>query len=400
MLKNNTVLKILSLVIAVFLWFYVMGEVNPTTAQTIENIPVELLNQNTLAQRDLAIQGGDSFAVDVVVEGKRADLNKLDKSKIKATADIFGYEKGENYVPVLVEVPDNVTIKQVKTPKIQVTLEELISVYKKISVKFTGKTASNTEPGNVSVSPNEIEVKGAKSIVNSVDTVQAEVDASEITAELKTFTATPTAIGGNGEPIYGVSLSAETVDVQAALYYTKTVPLKVEVKGRVPDAYEMTDITVPDKITIRGPKDTVDTITSVTAEPVDISKVTASTTLPVKVDLPKDVEVAGDSDNIGVKIKIKGLSTKTVKVNTKNSEIKNLNKGFSAYINTAEIAVTVTGTEKLVETISSDDFTVSVDLKGLKEGNHSVAVKVVSKKDLSSMKIKPEKVEITINEES
>ncbi len=29
MLKNNTVLKILSLLIAIVLWMYVMGEVNP-----------------------------------------------------------------------------------------------------------------------------------------------------------------------------------------------------------------------------------------------------------------------------------------------------------------------------------------------------------------------------------
>ena len=36
MLKNNTVLKILSLLIAMGLWFYVIGEVNPTVVQTIE----------------------------------------------------------------------------------------------------------------------------------------------------------------------------------------------------------------------------------------------------------------------------------------------------------------------------------------------------------------------------
>ncbi|WP_269478053.1 YbbR-like domain-containing protein [Hominibacterium faecale] len=397
MLKNNTILKILSLLIAIFLWFYVMGEINPTTSQTFENIPVELLNVDTLDQRDLAIQGGANFSVDVVVEGKRADLNSLDKEKIKATADVFGYEEGENYVPVSVQLPDNVSLGQIKTPKIKVILEELVSVYKQISVKFTGKTPSGTEPGNVSVSPTEIEVKGAKSVVNSVKAVQAEVKASEITDDEQSFSAVPVAVDGNHEPVYDVSLSAESVEVQATLFYTKTVPLKVEIKGAVPSSYEMTDLSVPDEISIRGPKSAVEDITSVTADPVNISKVKASTTLKIHPNLPQGVELADESKGIGVKIKIKGLSTKTITLSTKNSEIKNVEDGLNAYINTAEVKATVTGSEEMLKDLEASDFKLEVDLKGLKAGNHTVAVKVTSDKEFNSLKINPEKVEITIN---
>lgn len=400
MLKNNTVLKILSLLIAVFLWVYVMGEINPTTTQTIENIPVELLNENTLAQRDLAIQGSSSFAVDIIVEGKRAELNEVDKDNIKATADIFGYEEGENYVPVLVAVPDNVTLKEIKTPKIQVAIEELISVYKSISVKFTGKTEAGTEPGKVSTSPTQIEVKGAKSVVNNVDSVRAEVKASEIADELETYTATPVAVNRNGDPIYDVTLSAETIEVQAALYYTKTVPLKVEIKGSVPETYEVTDTFIPEEVSIRGPKADVDGISSVTADPVDISKVTASTTLTIRPKLPKGVEVSDNSKKIGVIIKIKGLTTKTIHLSTKYSELKNLQQGLNAYVNTADIAVTVTGKERLVKNLKADDFHVSINLKDMKEGNHSVKVKVTSDEEFNSMQIKPETVEITINKQT
>lgn len=397
MLKNNTVLKILSLLIAMFLWFYVMGEINPTTTQTIENVPVKLLNENTLKQRDLAIQGSSGFTVSIVVEGKRAELNRMDKDKIKATADVFGYEKGENYVPVVVEVPDNVTLKEIKTPKILVNLEELISVYKKISVKFTGSTAPGTEPGNVTTNPAEIEVKGARSVVNSVDSVRAEVKASEVSDEMQTFNATPIAINQRGDPVYDVTLSAGSVEVQAALLYTKKVPLKVEIKGSVPAEYQVTDIYVPDEISIRGPKDAVEGIARVTAEPVDISKVTASTTLAIHPRLPRGVEVADTSRKIGIGIKIKGLSTKTVHLSTKNCQLKNLQDGLTAYVNTAEVAVTVTGPESLVKDINADDFSLSMDLRGMKEGNHTAGIRVTSKQEFNSMVIKPEMVEITIN---
>lgn len=397
MLKNNTVRKILSLLIAIFLWVYVMGEVNPTITKTISNIPVELLNENTLEQRGLAVQESSEFAVSIEVKGKRADLNSLEKSEITATADLFGYKEGENEVPVTVEVPDNITLEAIKTPNIKVTLEELVSVYKEITVDFAGKTESGTEPGNVTVSPDEIEVKGAKSAVDIVKNVKAEVDASKITDEERTFNVEPKAVDKNGDIVSGVTLSAKTVQVQAVLCYTKTVPLKVEVTGSVPEKYQVTDILIPKKITIRGPKASLDKITSISADPVDISDVTASTTLKIDPRLPQGVELADSSADIGVTVKIKGLDTRTITLPAKNSRIRNLSDGLSAYVNTAEVEVTVTGSETLLKDIGADDFVLSVDLEGLKEGNHTVPVKITSDKKFNSLEIKPETVEVTIN---
>lgn len=397
MLKNNTVLKILSLLIAIFLWVYVMGEVNPTITKTISNIPVELLNENTLAQRDLALQKDSDFYVAVEVTGKRAELNSLEKSKIKATADLFGYKEGENEIPVAVDVPDNITLKRIKTPKIKVTLEKQVSVYKDVTVSFTGKTEKNTEPGNITVLPEEIEVKGAKSAVDTVKSVQAEISAEKITDKERNFSVKPEAVDKDGNIVSDVTLSAEEVQVRSVLYYTKTVPLKVEVTGSVPEKYQVTDISVPEEISIRGRKDSLDRISNISAEPVDISNVTASTTLEIKPQLPEGVEVAQRSENIGVAVKIKGLDTTSVTLPAKSIRIKNLARGLNAYVNTAEVQVTVTGSQSLLENISAGDFALSVDLKGLNEGKHTAAIKVTSDKEFNSMEIKPQKVEITIN---
>ena len=40
MLENKNVLKIISLIIAILLWVYVMGEVNPDTKEKISDIEV------------------------------------------------------------------------------------------------------------------------------------------------------------------------------------------------------------------------------------------------------------------------------------------------------------------------------------------------------------------------
>lgn len=226
MLRNNTVLKILSLLIAIFLWVYVMGEVDPTTSTTIKDVRVKLQQLDTLEEKELAVKGGNrQFTVDVVLEGSRAELNRLDRSEIRAEADLFGYEKGKNQVPVQVNVPENVTLKDVKTPRIEVVLEDLVSDYKTIEVSFRGDTEENTEPGEVECSPAEIEVKGGKSAVKSVDSVRAEIRAAELTDELQTFSVKPKAFDKDGNRVANVQLSAEMVDVSAILHYTKTIQI-------------------------------------------------------------------------------------------------------------------------------------------------------------------------------
>ena len=47
MLRNKNIVRILSLLIAVVLWAYVMGEINPETTIKFKNINVEILNQES-----------------------------------------------------------------------------------------------------------------------------------------------------------------------------------------------------------------------------------------------------------------------------------------------------------------------------------------------------------------
>ena len=55
MLENKNVLKIISLIIAILLWVYVMGEVNPDTKEKISDIEVTFVNTETLADEGLAV---------------------------------------------------------------------------------------------------------------------------------------------------------------------------------------------------------------------------------------------------------------------------------------------------------------------------------------------------------
>jgi hypothetical protein len=57
MLKSNTANKIISVIIAILLWTYVIGMVDPTKTTTIRDVPVQLLNEDSLTSKGLALSG-------------------------------------------------------------------------------------------------------------------------------------------------------------------------------------------------------------------------------------------------------------------------------------------------------------------------------------------------------
>lgn len=299
-MRSNTVLKILSLLLAIALWAFVLGEVNPTVKKTIHGVPVEFTSVDTLEDRELAMVTQEGYTVDIVIEGARSDVGQLEISDIQATADLYGYdEEGENQVSVDVVLPSKLSLEEVKTPDITVVLEELVSVSKPVTVEFTGKTADKTEATAVEVAPSEVEVKGAKSVVNRVDTVKVKIDSEELTEEVEVFNIVPSAYTKNDKPVKNVSISANKVEVEAVLYHTKTVDLKVKTTGT---SNNDAKVTIPDEITIKGTAESLARITSIATDYVDISEITENTVLPIDLMLPYGVEIADISKDIGVKI--------------------------------------------------------------------------------------------------
>ena len=55
MLNNKKVTIVLSFVIAICMWTYVVGETNPTVTKTFKDIPIKIKNEKILEEHGLAI---------------------------------------------------------------------------------------------------------------------------------------------------------------------------------------------------------------------------------------------------------------------------------------------------------------------------------------------------------
>lgn len=87
MLNNKRVNIVLSVIIAICLWTYVVGETNPTIVKTYKNIPIKVKNEKVLEEQNLALGEMETSTVSITVKGSRNRINKILNSDISAYID-------------------------------------------------------------------------------------------------------------------------------------------------------------------------------------------------------------------------------------------------------------------------------------------------------------------------
>lgn len=398
MLKNNNVIKVISLLSAIVLWIYVIVEENPTVTQKYETLPVQILNEESLKQRGLILIGDSNPTVTVTVEGKRAEVNKITRDDILVSADVFGYSRGENYIPVNVTVPDSVNAVEIKPNKIQLQIDELISIAKTVEVVALDEGLEGKELSDIVVQPEEVMLTGAKSILDGVDSVRAHVSPNEFTSDGNTITSTLLIQNAEGETLENIALSSKTAEISAVLLDKKEVPLNIEILGEIDPNYAATAINVPDKITIKGKAEDLAGIESVEAKPIDISYVISTVRIPIEPILPSEIRISDESKDINVYIVVNTASAAEFNVDTGKIEIDGLAIGKRYSIDEqANYTLTVSGAETLMKGASLDDFRFVVNLDGLGNGTHIVPIEVEYTKAYTKVTITPNEMQITIN---
>jgi YbbR domain-containing protein len=370
---------IISIACAFALWAYVTAEVNPPDDKTIPGVHVDLVNLESLAADNLTVASGP-FAVDVVVNGARSDVNKLTAEDFTATADMSNYPLGVSNVEVTVTGPDGIDILSVSPERIEVEVEELVSANKPIRLNYSEDFPPDMEPGFISVKPDQIEVSGTKSNVDDVSYVRAEIDSSQLRESETTITANVVPVNKGGDRVFGVSMSQNSVEVTLRLCYVKEVPLDIEIRGKPPGSLAVTKQDVPDKVFILGSEEALADIKRVKAAPIDISNLRSTTIITPELKLPKDVQLAEASSGLAVTIEIGGEEARSLTVTNDMIDIRGVPEGYSANIITGTISATIFGSREQLANFEVKDLGLFIDLATMDPTQGQVKVLIDHKK--------------------
>lgn len=395
MLQSKKVNIVIALVIAICLWMYVVGSIDPSITKKFTDIPVQLINEDSLTQEGLAVNSADLKKIDVSVKGDRTDISKISGEDIKVTADLYGRHKGSNYVSLEVQLPRGIELDGRSEDRVLVTIDDLVTAEKKVEVKLTGDVEQGMTLGKTKVSPDTLTVYGTKGNVEKVDHVEAYVNAKVLQAKATTHEASVSAVDKDGNAVDYITTSEKDVKVTASLEQYKKVKLNAKITGSVAEGYELEKVEIPETVEIEGPIDVLKGIDEVSADDIDISGLTENKRIKMNLDLPEGVSLKGGKD-IYASVTVSGQDKKSFNFAGSDIKIEGLDDGFEAKI-TENTAVTVRGNQAAVSSIGKENIVLSVNLSGLKTGSHSVKVSAKVGNGIS-VSINPETVTVVITE--
>lgn len=298
--RHNLPAKILALLGAVILWFFVMNDQNPSVNSTF-TVPVYTIN------------GPDGYTVklkprDVTVKVKapRASFTAAKPEDFKAYVDLEEAVEGTNKLRVRTVVPQGFEVVDISDETIEVTMEALIEKQLSVNVQITGNTGAHSALEKIVPEKESIKVTGPRSNVARVSHVVGYLNLANNTADF-TMKVKLNPVDMDGNIVDGVTLSFKEMDVTAKILSgvdKKIVSIKPVYSG-VPEQNYMVAITSaqPDRVEITGKTEVLEKLSEILTDTIVVDGANADIVKDVNLVLPDGI--ISPSQKVKVKIQIK-----------------------------------------------------------------------------------------------
>ena len=87
-LTRDLALKIIAVITAFIIWVFVTNSNNPVRSITISNVPINLINEESIADIGKVVEPIGSDTVTLKVTERRSILNRLSRSNFNVEADL------------------------------------------------------------------------------------------------------------------------------------------------------------------------------------------------------------------------------------------------------------------------------------------------------------------------
>lgn len=374
-MKNKKFITLLlSAVLAVALWAYVITVEKPESENTFYNVPVVLDGQDVLTERGLMITSDTNLTVTLKLSGTRSELSKLKSSDIAALVDLSRiYEAGEKNVSYTESIPGNTNIEVVsRTPeKISLTIVEWASKEIPVELVYSGQVQDGyyVDKQNARVDDSAVTITGPKDIVNQIAMAKITVD---LTGRTETIVESLryALCDKDGNPIEDVSsVTTDTGEIRVTviIQHVKEIDLTIDIidgGGLTKD-----DVTISmdyHTITVAGSKAALIGLDRISLGTIDLGSLTESTQIVLPIKLPDGVTNQSGVTEVTVDVVLPELETRAYIATV--FEAINVPEGLTAQINTKRLDVKLRGLSPVLDRITSADLVVVVDFAGAEPG--------------------------------
>ncbi len=384
-LLPNLGIKILSLIGAVFVWVMIINIDDPYKTKTFQ-VQVETINASALESVNKVFEIISGEVASVRVYGKRSVVDELDATDIQATADLSNLSSVNAvtiYPSLRKKVSSEVSLEC--SDVLKVSLENMASKQLKITVVTEGTPAEGYSIGDCTAKPNMIQVYGGESVISQIETVKVFLNVDAVSEDF-TGRLEPHAFDNNNKEITSATLrySDAKVRVKAKILRNKTIPVRVDIKGKPAEGYEYVETEcLPTEIEVAGTEKKLDSISELVI-PIDITglKDTSSAleqTINVMDYLKADGIIISETyETISVKISIEAQTTRQIELPLENVQFRNLGKNLVAEIPEEQktVLVTLAGRTSVLNALPTSALIAYVDCEDKEQGVYELPVQM------------------------
>lgn len=388
-LDSKVLYIVLSVILAVILWFYVTSLDGNYDTKSIHNIPVTFVGTDILEERGLMIIGSTPTA-SVQVRATPLVLAKLTDDSVTLTVNVSQITEASEYtLAYTASLPSGVSQSQAEfvsggTGNVTFTVVRYTSREIPIFGQFTGNAAEGYIPGDEDefiFAPKTLTISGQADLVNQVDHALVTLSGEDLTETISDYFSYQL-IGVNDEPLedLDVTCSEESIYVTYPIWATAEINLEVKfVAGGGVSAETVKYTMSTDHITVAGTKDAIASITdnTITVATINLAAVNDGDELRYTIPLSDELRNLSGVTEIVITIE---LDPNLVKETMEITEIAciNLPEGWRATVVTQVLPVVVRGTETLMNDLTTENLRVVVDLSEitLAPGQYTVPVKI------------------------
>lgn len=381
---QNLIAKVLCVIAALTLWFYVAGTNMAIEDRKFTGVPVRVENVDVIEEAlGMSVISGYDYTVDLTLQGPKSELDRLSVDDISAYVDVSGITKaGEAALEIQTTLPSGITVTNQSASLISVYIDKSIS--KKVPVRVT-HLSYVFEPfsiGTPEPSVSSVTVTGPAAELEKIDYALVSLDLMDLGRIEKSITTTgiPVLKDANGDDITNVYVKLQTneITVRLPVYTQKAVKLVPIYEHGYYNSGYVTASVVPETITVKGDPDELAHLNEVGLL-IDETEVNDNGSSESYIEVP--IGDLGTVENISgytsAKVSFKHVNTDTFKFTVKNISVRN--PGNLDYImESSEIDIVLRGTSVARSLLgeSGNHVKASVDLSGLSMKSGFVTVPV------------------------
>lgn len=378
MRRNKLYSLLLSVILALGLWLYVVNNVSMEDDTTISNIPVVLEGETVLGERNLMLTEIHTPTVSLHLRGPRSELSKVNAGNIVIKADLSTvYEPSDRKaLTYTINFPGSVASDALVTESRSPSSVYVSVDYRRVKevpvvVKWTGTRSGDYlyDTENAVLDNPTVMVVGPSEVADQIEQAVIEVDLSQ-RQESVSESFRYTLCDGQGEPVDAQSImtNVEEIRLDMQIQRIKELPLEVEVVYGGGATRENTTVKLSmDSIRVSGSDAVLETLgDSFKVCTIDLKNVERNTEQLYGINLPEGVTNQTGVNEVNVAISFRGLRTKEFVI--ENIKSVNVPEGLEAEIFSANLTVKVRGPEEQIAALTDQDIYAEVDFSGAEVG--------------------------------